>query len=199
MLILSTILLLLSNAVNVKRDSAILYSRVVIIILTYTLLLAYLSISLSFSQDNISLYSGLFKFNNYSWLFHVFILILCIVIMSISAFPVVNRKINVKNNESNPNLQYNNNSEGKISEYSEKEAIKHLNWEPRKKIENKDNHIVMESEKIIEYPLIILFCIIGSMLLISSSDLISMFLSIEITKLCIVFNMLNIQKLWKFS
>jgi len=47
--------------------------------------------------------------------------------MSISAFPVVNRKINVKNNESNPNLQYNNNSEGKISEYSEKEAIKHLN------------------------------------------------------------------------
>jgi NADH-ubiquinone oxidoreductase chain 2 len=39
---------------------------------------------------------------------------------------------------------------------------------------------VGEHQKIIEYPLLILFCISGAMLLISSSDIISIFLSIEL-------------------
>jgi NADH-ubiquinone oxidoreductase chain 2 len=158
MLILGTILLILSNAVNTKRDSSILYSRITIQILTYTCILAYINLNINFLSNGISLYAGLFKCNNNTLIFNLFLLIISILILSISSF---HENINNVNSDINSNL---------ITEDSFKLTYNKANL----------HFNIKNNNKIIEYPLIILFCIIGGIFLISSSDLISMFISIEL-------------------
>jgi NADH-ubiquinone oxidoreductase chain 2 len=149
MLIFSILSLLLSNAVVLRRDTSILYNRVAILILLVGSLLIYNNLYTSFFFNGISLYAGLFYFENYTLIFTIFINILSIFILTLTSFY----------------SRYKLASEGKMERVTTKrEYISQIG----------------EQYKIIEYPLIILFCLAGAIFLISSSDIISIFLSIEL-------------------
>jgi len=150
MLINSILILLLSNAVTLKREKSIFYSRLAIIILIISLLLGIENIYIFSLEKGIGLYGGLFYITANTQTFHIFIYIISAVILQLTAFYPI--KIYINNNF----IKYKNIFNFKIKEKKGEEF------------------------KIIEYPLIILFIIIGAILLISSSDLVSIFLSIEL-------------------
>jgi NADH-ubiquinone oxidoreductase chain 2 len=150
MLIYSILILLLSNAVTLKREKSIFYSRLSIIILIISSLLGIESLYILYLDRGISLYGGLFHITANTHIFNIFIYIISAIILQLTAF--YPRKIfyDIEHiiNKSIPNF----------------------------KIEEKKG----EEFNIMEFPLIILFIIIGGILLISSSDLVSIFLSIEL-------------------
>ena len=156
MLIFSILFLLLSNAVTLRRDKSILFSRISIIILLYSTLFANNSLYMTSIDRGIGLYSGLFHTTSITQIFHIFIFIVSVVILQLTAF-YPRRVWSEKYSSLNKILSYN------FIYY-------------RSKITNK----MGEQFKIIEYPLIMLFIITGSVFLISTSDLVSIFLSIEL-------------------
>jgi NADH-ubiquinone oxidoreductase chain 2 len=151
MLIYSTLLLLISNAMNNRRDSSIIYSRISIFILINTIILLYIILNINFSSKGLILYNGYIDIKNYLLIFIIFILTISALIMSINS--VYSRTIFIKNTTLN-----------------------------NKYLQNLTNIINKMSDqyRIIEYPLILLFCIMGVIFLVLSSDLISVFLSIEL-------------------
>jgi NADH-ubiquinone oxidoreductase chain 2 len=156
MLTLSLIILLLSNSICLRRDLSILYSRATITILLIATLIAYDNLDLLFLNKGIGLFGGLFSVTALSIVFHIFIMIITSIILLLTSF--YPRKIWVKENSSLGGLLFT-----KVIYY---QTI----------ILNK----MGEQYKIIEYPLIILFIVIGSIFLVSTSDLVSIFLSIEL-------------------
>lgn len=86
MLILSIIFLLLSNAVTLRRDKSILYSRVAIIVLLYSSIIAINSLFISSLAKGIGLYGGLFHATAITQNFHIFIFILSAIIIQLTAF-----------------------------------------------------------------------------------------------------------------
>ena len=80
MLITSLIYLLLSNAITLRRDKSILYSRVAIIVLLYTSLLALFSLYLTSLDKGIGLYGGLFHATSITQIFHIFIFLIRITL-----------------------------------------------------------------------------------------------------------------------
>lgn len=156
MLILSIIFLLLSNAVTLRRDKSILFSRVAIIVLLYCSLLALNSLYITSLDRGIGLFGGLFHATSTTQIFHIFIFIISMAIIQLTGF--YPRKV-------------------WIPEYSSINKLFRYNLlYYRTKILDK----MAEQFKIIEYPLILLFIITGAVFLISSSDLVSIFLSIEL-------------------
>ena len=156
MLIYSILFLLLSNAVTIRRDKSILFSRIAISVLLYSSLLALNDLYLTFLERGIGLYSGLFHITSTTQVFQIFIFMICAAILQLTAF--YPRRVWVK-------------------EYSSIQKLLFFNFIYYKtNISNK----MGEQFKIIEYPLILLFIITGSVFLISSSDLVSIFLSIEL-------------------
>lgn len=156
MLVFSTLFLLLSNAVTLRRDKSILFSRVSIIILLYSTLLAKNSLYMPSIDNGIGIYSGLFHITCITQVFHIFIFLLSAVILQLTAFY--------------PRRVWS-------EKYSSFKKIVSYNFVYyRSKITNNKG----EQFKIIEYPLIMLFIITGSVFLISTSDLVSIFLSIEL-------------------
>jgi len=156
MLIISIISLLLSNAVTLRRDKSILFSRVAILALLYSSLLAFFSLFLTFLNRGVGLFGGLFHATSTTQIFHLFIFIISAVILQLTAF--YPRKVWIAAYSSISMLFLNN-----LLYY-------------RTKIMDK----MGEQFKIIEYPLILLFIITGAVFLISTSDLVSIFLSIEL-------------------
>jgi len=156
MLITSLILLLLSNAITLRRDKSILYSRVAILILLYSSLFAFFSLYLRYLDNGIGLYGGLFHATSTTHVFHIFIFLISAVILQLTAFHP--RRVWTANYSSLSKLFLYN-----LLYY-------------RTKITNK----MGEQFKIIEYPLILLFIISGAIFLVSTSDLVSIFLSIEL-------------------
>jgi NADH-ubiquinone oxidoreductase chain 2 len=148
--------LLLSNAVTLRRDKSILYSRISIIILLYSSFIAFITLSLSHIDSGIGLYGGLFHATNITQIFHIFIFVVSAIILQLTGF--YPRKVWVPEFSSINKLFLN-----KFIYYSTK-------------ILNK----MGEQFKIIEYPLILLFIVIGATFLVSTSDLVSIFLSIEL-------------------
>jgi NADH-ubiquinone oxidoreductase chain 2 len=145
MLIYSIIFILISIAVNNRRDLSIYYNRLIIIILLYSQILIYLNIN--DLKTGIILFNGLFFLENYNLIFIYLILIISMfIVLLISFYP---RKINNINNYT------------KILE---------------KFIFNKN----IEQFRIIEYSLILLFCISGTIFLLCSYDIMSVFLAIEL-------------------
>jgi NADH-ubiquinone oxidoreductase chain 2 len=154
MLFLSIISILLSNAVNLRRDISILYNRIAIIILLYCILND-LS-SLTVITKGIGLHGGLLLTTNITQIFHIFIYLITGLILVLTSF--YPRKVwlaehsSLKNILSTSLVFYNTKILNKMSEHF----------------------------KIIEYPLIILFIVMGAVLLMSTNDLISIFLAIEL-------------------
>ena len=154
MLILSIIFTLLSNAVNTRRDVSILYNRIAILILIYCIFID--MYSLNIVTKGIGLHGGLLLVNNITQIFHIFIYLISALILTLTSF--YPRKVWVSSHSSINSLLFN-----KFVYYNTK-------------IINK----MGEQFKITEYPLIILFIITGAVLLMSTNDLVSIFLAIEL-------------------
>jgi group II intron reverse transcriptase/maturase len=154
MINLSILCLLFSNAVTLRRDMSILFNRIAIIALKYCFFQEI--VSLSFINKGIGLHGGLLHVTNITQIFHIFVFIVCMLILQLTSF--FPRKVWVKEHSSIKDLLFNN-----FIFY-------------RTKIINK----MGEHLKIIEYPLILLFVVSGAIFLMSTNDLVSIFLSIEL-------------------
>jgi len=156
MIIFSILFLLLSNAVTLRRDKSILFSRVAIIVLLYSSLIAIASLYFTYLDRGIGLYGGLFHATSTTQIFHIFIFLVSAVILQLTGF--YPRKV-------------------WVADYSSISKLFLYNFlYYRTKIIDK----MGEQFKIIEYPLILLFIITGAVFLVSTSDLVSIFLSIEL-------------------
>ena len=156
MLISLLIILLLSNAVTLRQDKSILFSRLVIIGLISTSFLALNNLFIKPLEKGIGIYGGLFNVSTYTQTFNIFIFLISAIILTLSAF--YPRKVYIKQHSSVYDLLFLKFSYNKNT------------------ISNKTG----EQFRIIEYSLIIVFILCGSVFLISTADLVSIFLSIEL-------------------
>ena len=160
MLLTSIFCLLLSNALSFRRDTAILYSRVGIIVLFYCIFLSYNNLFITYLDNGIGLFGGLFFTSSITQSFHILIFIISLLILNMTGF--YPRKL--------------------IS--SEYMSLHKLLFTKLQFVKNMavSNIILKKGEQytILEYTLMLLFIITGSIFLISSSDLVSIFLSIEL-------------------
>lgn len=86
MMLSSLMLLLLSNAVAIRRDKSILYTRVSQIMLILTCYIIFNGLYLSYFDKGIGLYNGLFHITSITHVFHFFILFLTSIILTLTAF-----------------------------------------------------------------------------------------------------------------
>lgn len=156
MIIFSIILILFSNAVTSRRDKSILYSRVAIIALLYSSILVLGTLYLTNLDTGIGLFGGLFHATSTTHVFHLFIFLISAVILQVTGF--YPRRIWIAEYSSISNLFLYS------FKFNEKQIINKMG----------------EQFKIIEYPLILLFIISGAIFLVSTSDLVSIFISIEL-------------------
>ena len=84
MLLISILSLLLSNAVTLRRDISILFNRIAIIALTYSIL--HDIICLSILNKGIGLHGGLLHVTNITQIFHIFIFLVSILILQLTSF-----------------------------------------------------------------------------------------------------------------
>jgi NADH-ubiquinone oxidoreductase chain 2 len=84
MIILSILLVLLSNAVNIRRDLSVLFNRIAILILVYCILQDMSSLALI--TKGIGLHGGLLLITNISQMFHIFIFLVSILILQLTSF-----------------------------------------------------------------------------------------------------------------
>lgn len=156
MVVYSILLLLLSNAVNTRRDKSILFSRVAITILLYCFFLAMQSFHLSYLEKGIGLFGGLYQATCYTHVFQMFIFVLTAIILQLTGFY--------------PRKMW-------VQQYSSiyKIVCCKFNYSSTEMTARTGAQFSM-----LEYPLIILFVVTGAVLLVSSCDLVSVFLSIEL-------------------
>jgi len=155
-LILSFLLLLLFyNGLTNRPDTALLYSRIGIIIIFYGLLSTLVSFYITYLEKGIGLYGGLFNCTSISHTFQIFIFIVSGIIILMTAFY--------------PRKKYKGNTTSLLIAITTK-------------VKGYVNIINKTSEQftIIEYALIIIFIITGAILLIISGDLGSIYLCIEL-------------------
>lgn len=148
-------LLLFSNGLTFRPDTSILYSRVGIVILIYSLFSALTCFHLTYLEKGIALYGGLFNISAITQSFQIFIFLISILIMLMTGFY--------------PRKKYIGNSVSLLDTLLK-------NVRQYVSIINK----MSEQFTIIEYALIVLFTISGASLLMSSGDLGSIYLCIEL-------------------
>lgn len=156
MLTISLIFLLLSNAVTYRQDKAILFSRIVTTGLVYCSYLALNNLYIQPLGKGIGIYGGLFNITTFTQTFNIFLFLVSAIILTLTSF--FPRKVYVENYSSLSNLFIYNFTYNK----------------------NLISNSRSEQFRIIEYPLIILFILCGAVFLITTGDLISVFISIEL-------------------
>jgi len=148
--------LLISNALTLRKDKSILFSRIVMIALILSTVLAFNNLFVLSLDKGIGLYGGLFHVTATTQSFNIFIFVVTTIILTITSF--YPRKLYAK-------------------EFSSLYRLLSYKFIYNKtKISNK----MGEQFRIIEYSLIIVFVITGAVFLMSASDLVSIFLSIEL-------------------
>nr|YP_010951159.1 NADH dehydrogenase subunit 2 [Trichophyton yaoundei]WML69555.1 NADH dehydrogenase subunit 2 [Trichophyton yaoundei] len=156
MLLTSIFLLLLSNSLSLRRDISIYYSRIGIIIQLYCILFCYNNLFISYLNSGVGLFGGLFSITSLDLIFDMLIFMLTMFILNLTGFYPrkywTNKYLSI-------NMLLFNKLKLFVSNIFNKKG---------------------EQYTIIEYTLILLFIVLGSLLLISSSDLISVYLSIEL-------------------
>src|SRR4029077_1499857 len=160
MLLSSIFFLLLSNSMSYRRDITILYSRVGIIILFFCIYLTYNNLFITYLDNGIGLFGGLFFASSITQSFHILIFVISLLILNLTGF--YPRKLISSEYMSFYKLLFT-----KLLFFKELTV---------------SNIILKKGEQytILEYTLIILFVIMGSILLISSSDLVSIFLAFQL-------------------
>ena len=143
-----------------RRDTAILYSRIGIIILFYCIYLCYNNLFITYLDNGIGLFGGLFYTSPITQTFHILIFIITLLILNLTGF--YPRKLISSQYLSLSKLLF-----------TKLQFVKNIAV---------SNIILKKGEQytILEYTLMLLFIVIGSLLLISSSDFVSIFLSIEL-------------------
>jgi NADH-ubiquinone oxidoreductase chain 2 len=156
MLILLVTLLLVSNAVTLKREKSIMYSRIAIAGVTSCGILVYYNLHVTELSSGIGLFGGLFNVTGFTQGFNLFIFVVGSLILTLTAF--LPRKVSITDYSSLYDMTFNILSFNKniISNRTE------------------------ETFRIIEYALVALFVLCGAVFLMSTGDLISIFLSIEL-------------------
>ena len=156
MLVSTLLFLLSSNAVTLRRDKSILYSRIAIIILLNSSSIPFRNLTLPLLDKGVGLFGGLFHTTSTTQVMQIFIYLISAAILQLTGF--YPRKVWVNNYSSIYKLFF------------------------AKLVYQKNNIINKMSQqyKIIEYPLILLFIITGATFLVSTSDIVSIFLSIEL-------------------
>lgn len=139
-----------------RRDKSIAYARTSIITLILCILISLNSFDYNFKEKNVGLFHGSFQTSMTTHIFQTFIFIISALILQLNAF--LPRKVWTDEFSSLLELIFNN-----VNYYSNL-------------ILNK----MSGQYRILEYPLIILFIIVGGTFLMSSCDLISVFLAIEL-------------------
>ena len=150
------IFMLLSNAVTIRRDKSILFTRIAQLSLICACFSLYYNLYFSYLLTGIGFFGGLFHTTSITHTYNFFIFLLSIIILSLTAF--YPRRVWLKD----------------ISSLKKKFFSKLLYYKTN--IINK----MGEQYRIIEYPLIIMFILSGASFLMSTSDLVSIFLSIEL-------------------
>src|SRR5215213_10824341 len=102
MLLMSSILILLSSAVTFRRDKAISFNRITIVVLLYSSILGYETLFLLPLHTGIGIYGVLYQVSALTQTFLVFISILSITILQLSSFYYrhLEHKSNILDNES---------------------------------------------------------------------------------------------------
>lgn len=148
--------LLISNALTLKREKSILFSRIVITGFSLGSMLTYYSIQGTTLSKGVGIYGGLFNITTFTQAFNFFIFAISAVILILTAFY--------------PRKAF-------LEKFSSPFDLIFFKWSYNKIIiSNKTGG----QYRIIEYALIIVFVICGSLFLMSTGDLISIFLSIEL-------------------
>lgn len=86
MILTFLLLLLMSNGLTIRPDSSILYSRIGMVIIFYGIISAITSLHLTYLQKGIGLYGGLFNVTCITHTFHIFILLICGIILMLTGF-----------------------------------------------------------------------------------------------------------------
>jgi len=148
--------LLISNALTLRKDKSILFSRIVMVSLVLTSFLAFNNLFVMSLDKGIGIYGGLFHVTAFTQSFNIFIFIISAIILTLTSF--YPRKVYIKEFSSLSSL-----------------LLGKFNYN-RTKISNK----MGEQFRILEYSLIIVFVLSGAAFLMSASDLVSIFLAIEL-------------------
>jgi NADH-ubiquinone oxidoreductase chain 2 len=147
--------LLLSNGLNTRPDLSIFYSRIGIVIIFYAITSDMLSLYITYLEKGIGIYGGLFGFNCITHIFQLFIFLVCIVILFMTAFyprkKYISKPFSIVETLSKSVKQYTNIINNALEQFT-----------------------------ILEYALIVLFIISGGILLLISADLGSIYLSLEL-------------------
>lgn len=154
MLLTHLCLLLYYNGLTFRPDTSILYNRVGLVILYYSLFSALNCFYLTYLEKGVSLYGGLFNITSITQSFQIFILIISALILSIVAYYPRKKKVE--------SVSLLNTLSNKVEQYLS--------------IINKTS----EQFTLIEFALIVIFTVSGATLLISSGDLGSIYLCIEL-------------------
>ena len=86
MTIYSILFLLLSSAVTLRRDKSILFSRATLIILLSSFIVALTNLDMPLLGEGLGLYGGLFHATPTTHTFHIFIFVICAIILQLTAF-----------------------------------------------------------------------------------------------------------------
>src|SRR5436190_630520 len=151
MLLTFLLLLLFSNGLTIRPDTSILYSRIGLLIIFYSIISSMSSFYITYLQKGIGLYNGLFNITPITHSFQIFILLVSGIILLMTGF--YPRKKHKGDSTSILNI-----FAKRVKQYTS--------------IINK----VSEQFTIIEYALIIIFVITGATLLLASGDLGSIYL-----------------------
>ena len=155
MILTFLLLLLFSNGLTNRPDTSILYSRIGLLIVFYSLIATMTSFHITYLEKGIAVYGGLFNATCITHSFQILILLISGLVLLMTGFY--------------PRKKYLADSTSMI-ETIFKKIKQYIN------IINK----VSEQFTIIEYALLIIFVITGATLLIASADLGSIYLCIEL-------------------
>ncbi|RYE14828.1 MAG: hypothetical protein EOP34_05385 [Rickettsiales bacterium] len=155
MLLIFLSFLLFSNGLTFRPDTSILYSRIAITILLYSMFSALTSFHITYLEKGVGLYGGLFNITAITQTFQIFIFLISTLILLMTGFY--------------PRKRYIGDSVSMLDTLlkSVKQYVSIINK-------------MSEQFTIIEYALVILFTVSGATLLISSADLGSIYLCIEL-------------------
>jgi len=175
MFILSIFYLISSISVTLRRDVSIIISRTAIIILISCVYLSSNTTNLIIMAKNLGLFGGLFQISPIIQIFKTFIYIITSIILLLTSY-YPRKYIDVISLETYPKdiVKTENEvteNEAKIKTANSKEGIFSISF-----ILNK----MSEQFRILEYSLIILLTLTGTMFLLSTSDFVSVFLCIEL-------------------
>jgi len=166
--------LLISNALNLRKDKSIYFSRIVMVSLVLTSKLSYDNLIVVSLSKGIGLHGGLFHVTSLTQSFNLFLFLISATILTLTSF--YPRKPDFAQ-DSDIGLE----SSLETSNASRDLLTTQEQSKPELSLDNPEiRNANSEQFTIPEYSLIIVFVLNGAVFLMSASDLVSIFLAIEL-------------------